>query len=124
MTCPFCQIEKKQILLENKNAIAFFDKYPVQKGHMLIIPKEHVESYFDANDQQIYDIHELIKLGKKFLEREYSPDGYNIGVNVGSYGGQTIHHLHFHLIPRYKGDIEDPRGGIRNMIPNLVDYPE
>lgn len=123
MTCPFCQLDKKQILLENKNAVAFFDKYPVQKGHMLIIPKEHVPTYFDASNQQINDIHELIKLGKKLLDREFSPDGFNIGVNIGFYGGQTIHHLHFHLIPRYKGDIEDPRGGIRNMLPNLVKYP-
>lgn len=123
MTCPFCHLEKNQILLENEYAVAFYDKYPVQRGHLLIIPKEHVETYFDANNLHINAIHELIKQGKEMLDQEYSPDGYNIGVNVGYYGGQTVHHLHFHLIPRYKGDIEDPRGGIRNAIPNLVKYP-
>lgn len=123
MTCPFCQLEKKDILLENEWAVAIYDQYPVQKGHMLIIPKGHVETYFDATDRQIAAIHELLRQGKQMLDREYAPDGYNIGVNVGRYGGQTIPHLHVHLIPRYKGDVEDPRGGIRKAIPNLVDYP-
>ncbi|WP_458413813.1 HIT family protein [Schinkia sp. CFF1] len=123
MNCPFCNLEKNQILLENENAVAFYDKFPAQKGHMLIIPKEHVETYFDANDEQINAIHQLIKQGKELLDQEYKPDGYNIGVNVGYYGGQTVHHLHFHLIPRYKGDIDDPRGGIRKAIQNLVQYP-
>src|SRR5690554_3975095 len=112
MTCPFCQLEKKDILLENEWAVAIYDQYPVQKGHMLIIPKGHVETYFDATDRQIAAIHELLPQGKQMLDREYAPDGYNIGVNVGRYGGQTIPHLHVHLIPRYKGDVEDPRGGI------------
>jgi diadenosine tetraphosphate (Ap4A) HIT family hydrolase len=124
MTCPFCHLEEGQKLLENKNAVAFYDKYPVQKGHLLIIPRDHVETYFDASEQQLVAIHELIKQGKEMIDQQYSPDGYNIGVNVGYYGGQTVHHLHFHLIPRYKGDIEDPRGGIRKAIPNLVKYPE
>lgn len=123
MNCPFCQLEKNQILIENEYAVAFYDKYPVQNGHLLIIPKNHVETYFDATDQQIAAIHQLIKHGKKMLDQKYAPDGYNIGVNVGHYGGQTVHHLHFHLIPRYKGDIEDPRGGIRKAVPNLVKYP-
>jgi len=123
MTCPFCKLEENQILLENEYAVAFYDKYPVQKGHLLIIPKKHVETYFDANDIQINAIHQLIKQGKEMLDQEFSPDGYNIGINVGYYGGQTVPHLHFHLIPRYKGDIEDPRGGIRKAIPNLVQYP-
>lgn len=124
MTCLFCHLEQNQIILENENAVAFLDKYPVQNGHLLIIPKEHVETYFDANEQQIIAIHNLISQGKELLDQQYSPDGYNIGVNIGHYGGQTVHHLHFHLIPRYKGDIEDPRGGIRKAIPNLVKYPE
>lgn len=123
MTCPFCNLEENQIILENEYAVAFYDKFPVQKGHMLFIPKAHVETYFDANDVQINSIHKLIKQGKELLDQQYSPDGYNIGVNVGYYGGQTVRHLHFHLIPRYKGDIEDPRGGIRKAIPNLVRYP-
>lgn len=123
MTCPFCQLEQDQIVLENNGAIAFFDKYPVQKGHLLVIPKKHVETYFDASEEQLLAIHQLIKEGKRLIDEQYNPDGYNIGVNIGHYGGQTIHHLHFHLIPRYKGDVKDPRGGIRKAIPNLIPYP-
>ncbi|WP_407270377.1 HIT family protein [Radiobacillus sp. PE A8.2] len=123
MTCPFCSHTELKIELQNNLAIAFYDKYPVQKGHLLIIPKEHKQNYFDATPEQIMAIHELIREGKKLLDEKYNPDGYNIGVNIGPYGGQTVNHLHFHLIPRYKGDIEDPLGGIRKAIPNLVPYP-
>ncbi|WP_075981814.1 HIT family protein [Bacillus massilinigeriensis] len=123
MKCPFCTLDNNQILFENDFAFAIYDKFPIQKGHMLIIPRKHVETYFDATSQQIAAIHELIKEGKNKIDFEYGPDGYNIGVNIGYYGGQTVNHLHFHLIPRYKGDIEDPRGGIRKAIPNLVQYP-
>ncbi|WP_432774504.1 HIT family protein [Brevibacillus gelatini] len=121
--CPFCRTQSLEIILENDKAIAFYDKYPVQQGHLLIVPKRHVATYFAATDEEIMAIHELIKTGKELLDRKYAPDGYNIGVNVGEYGGQTVMHLHIHLIPRYKGDMEDPRGGIRKAIPNLVPYP-
>jgi diadenosine tetraphosphate (Ap4A) HIT family hydrolase len=121
--CPFCQLEKTSVVLENELAFAFFDKYPVQKGHLLIVPRRHVETYFDAAAEEIASIHLLIRQGKELLDENYHPDGYNIGVNVGYYGGQTVMHLHFHLIPRYKGDVSDPKGGIRKAIPNLVPYP-
>jgi diadenosine tetraphosphate (Ap4A) HIT family hydrolase len=123
LPCLFCDTQSLKIVLENDKAIAFYDKYPVQRGHLLIVPKRHAATYFDATDEEIMAIHELIKKGKELLDREFSPDGYNIGVNVGEYGGQTVMHLHVHLIPRYKGDIDDPRGGIRKAIPNLVPYP-
>lgn len=123
MFCPFCTLPSDQIVLENDRAKAFFDKYPVQNGHLLVIPKRHVETYFDASEEEMTAIHQLIHRGKEIIDKDYHPDGYNIGVNVGEYGGQTVMHLHVHLIPRYKGDIEDPRGGIRKAIPNLVPYP-
>ncbi len=123
MSCPFCNLPPDAIILENERAKAFYDKYPVQKGHLLIVPKTHVETYFDASSEDIFAIHDLLKEGKELIDKTFAPDGYNIGVNVGSFGGQTVMHLHFHLIPRYKGDIEDPRGGIRKAIPNLVPYP-
>lgn len=122
-SCVFCQMDQKAIVFENELAFAFYDKFPVQKGHLLIVPKRHAETYFDATDEEIAAIHHLIRQGKERLEQENKPDGYNIGVNVGYYGGQTVMHLHFHLIPRYAGDIADPRGGIRKAIPNLVPYP-
>ncbi|RKD24718.1 HIT family hydrolase [Ammoniphilus oxalaticus] len=114
---------REQILLENELAIAFFDKYPVQEGHLLVIPKRHAITYFDATEEEIVAIHQLIYKGKQHIDQQYQPNGYNIGVNIGEHGGQTIMHLHFHLIPRYKGDVADPRGGIRKAIPNLVAYP-
>ncbi|MBM7571697.1 HIT family protein [Aquibacillus albus] len=123
MTCPFCSKNELKIELENDLAMAFFDKYPVQKGHLLIIPKRHAETYFEASSEEIMAIHSLIREGKRLIDEQFVPDGYNIGVNIGKFGGQTIDHLHFHLIPRYQGDIEDPRGGIRKMVPNLVEYP-
>ncbi|BAU28417.1 diadenosine tetraphosphate (Ap4A) HIT family hydrolase [Aneurinibacillus soli] len=123
ISCVFCQLAKEAIVLENELAFAFYDKFPVQKGHLLIVPKRHVETYFDATDEEIAAIHRLVRQGKERLDREHQPDGYNIGVNIGHYGGQTVMHLHFHLIPRYNGDIEDPRGGIRKAVPNLVPYP-
>lgn len=121
--CPFCTLIPDAIVLENDLAKAFYDKYPVHEGHLLIVPKRHAETYFDVTPEEILAIHELVKQGKELIDEEHSPDGYNIGVNVGSYGGQTVMHLHFHLIPRYKGDVDDPRGGIRKAIPNLVPYP-
>ncbi|TYR81840.1 HIT family protein [Priestia megaterium] len=123
MTCVFCGIPMQKRVLENEHAFAFFDLYPVQKGHLLIVPKQHRETYFDATEQEIMAIHDLLHKGKQLIEESYQPDGFNIGVNVGEYGGQTVMHLHVHLIPRYKGDIDDPRGGIRKAIPNLVPYP-
>lgn len=123
MNCPFCNTSELNLVLENDLAVAFYDKYPVQKGHLLVVPKQHVQTYFDATPEQIAAIHALIQEGKRLIDERYEPDGYNIGVNVGEYGGQTVEHLHFHLIPRYKGDIADPRGGIRKAIPNLVQYP-
>lgn len=121
--CPFCHLSKEQILLENELALAFYDKYPVQKGHMLIIPKDHRETFFDATKEEMKSIYELVQKGKEVLDEEFQPKGYNLGVNVGYYGGQTVMHFHLHIIPRYPGDIPDPRGGIRKAIPNVVPYP-
>lgn len=122
-TCPFCHLSSNQILLENELAVAFFDKYPVQEGHLLIIPKRHAETYFHATSEEIIAMDQLARQGRDMLQEKYKPQGYNLGVNVGYYGGQTVMHLHLHLIPRYKGDMADPRGGIRKAIPNLVPYP-
>lgn len=116
-------MSQEKILLENEYTVAFFDKYPVQKGHLLIVPKRHIQTYFEASIEEVMAVHDQLHKGKQLLDELYSPDGYNIGINVGEYGGQTIMHLHVHLIPRYKGDMKDPRGGIRKAIPNLVPYP-
>jgi diadenosine tetraphosphate (Ap4A) HIT family hydrolase len=114
MTCVFCQINES--VLENDLAIAFYDKYPVNKGNLLLIPKRHVEQYFDLTDQERSAIDQLLFEGKKIIDEQYQPDGYNIGINCGEAAGQTIFHVHVHLIPRFRGDMEDPRGGVRGVI--------
>jgi diadenosine tetraphosphate (Ap4A) HIT family hydrolase len=120
MTCVFCQINES--VLENDLAIAFYDKYPVNKGHLLIIPKRHIEQYFDLTDQERSAIDSLLLEGKRLLDEQYQPDGYNIGINCGEAAGQTIFHVHVHLIPRFRGDMEDPRGGVRGVIPEKRIY--
>lgn len=115
MNCPFCNL-KEQILFENEFALAFFDNFPVSKGHTLVIPKRHVETYFDLSSQEIESIFELSKEVKEYLDNLYHPDGYNVGFNVLPAGGQSVMHAHLHIIPRYNGDSEHPRGGIRKII--------
>ncbi len=89
---------------------------------MLIIPKRHFADFFEATDEEILAINDLLHKAKKLLQEKYKPDGFNIGVNIGYDAGQTIFHLHVHLIPRYKGDVEDPRGGVRPLKEELVPY--
>jgi len=122
-SCPFCDLSDKQVVVENGLAAALLDKYPVNQGHLLIIPKRHVPDYFTATAEEINAIHELINEAREYLDKEFRPDGYNIGVNVGSSAGQTVFHLHFHLIPRYAGDVDNPKGGVRNFKESLVPYP-
>ncbi len=121
--CVFCQKPQSEIICENQLAKAFYDQYPVNQGHVLITPKRHVETFFDASPEELSAINDLIFNVKEILDQKYKPAGYNIGVNVNSAGGQTICHLHFHVIPRYSGDVENPRGGIRKIKKSLVPYP-
>ena len=122
MGCIFCEYDKSKYIAENDLAFAIYDNFPVNKGHILVIPKRHFSNYFAAEAAEVKAIFELTKKCKNILEDSYGPDGYNIGVNVNYAGGQTIMHLHQHIIPRYEGDVENPRGGIRKLKPNLVDY--
>ena len=122
ITCPFCNPSEEDIVLKNKLCYARFDKYPVNKGHILIIPFRHFDNYFDATTEEKLSIVELIDKVKDFLDKEFKPDGYNIGVNVGKFAGQTINHVHIHVIPRYIGDVDDPTGGVRGVIPDKRIY--
>lgn len=122
MSCIFCSREELNIIAENELCFAIYDKYPVNLGHVLIIPKRHYKSFFDATIEEVTAIYELIHKCKEILDEKYKPTGYNIGINVNESAGQTIMHLHVHLIPRYDNDVEDPRGGIRNLKPQLVPY--
>jgi len=120
--CAFCNIPEGEVIAENDLALAFFDRYPVNRGHVLIIPKRHAATYFDATPSETKAIANLLAEVKEQLDAQFAPDGYNIGVNVGAAAGQTIFHLHVHLIPRYVGDVPDPRGGVRRIKKSLVPY--
>ena len=121
--CFFCNcLDKKDYLIENDFAIARYDDFPVNKGHLEVIPKRHHKDWWDTTQEEKMAIFDLIEESKKIIDEKYNPDGYNIGMNLGEVAGQSIMHLHVHLIPRYKGDVENPRGGVRGVIPNKKNY--
>jgi len=122
MDCPFCNIPEEQIIAKNNLCFAIFDKYPVNPGHVLIIPYRHFSSFFEVTEEEKIAILQLIEEVKKILDRQFKPDGYNIGVNIGKAAGQTIMHLHIHVIPRYWGDEPDPTGGVRGVICERKNY--
>lgn len=123
INCPFCNPDKKITLLsETATTFSVLDKYPVSKGHALVIPKRHISNYFDLSIHDQRACWLMVNRIKDILTYNYQPDGFNIGINVNPSGGQTIFHVHIHIIPRYKFDIKDPTGGVRNIIPNLGNY--
>ncbi len=122
MPCPFCKIDPKRIEANNDLSFAIKDAYPVSKGHTLIIPRRHIETWFDASKEEQQSILTLVDSMKQTLDRELSPNGYNVGFNVGEAAGQTVMHLHVHVIPRFDGDVKDPTGGVRNVIPGKGNY--
>ena len=121
-SCPFCNLEQSSIVLVNDHAVAIYDAFPVTLGHSLIIPKRHVESFFETTKEEQAAMLDLLDEMRWILLRELNPDGFNIGVNDGAAAGQTVMHLHIHLIPRYNGDIDDPRGGVRWIMPDKAPY--
>ncbi len=124
--CPFCEIEKRidesRIIYQDSTWIAILDNYPVSEGHTLLIPKRHCKSYFDLNFIELESVGVTIGIVKRILDTKYKPDGYNIGINCGEAAGQTVMHCHIHIIPRYNGDCENPRGGVRRVIPEKQHY--
>lgn len=119
--CFFCG--ETDFITENELAYARYDKhYPVSPGHCLIITHRHVAEYFDATAAEKAAIWALVDEMKSVIDEEYSPDGYNVGVNIGKAAGQSVRHLHIHMIPRYKGDVENPQGGVRGVIPHKQKY--
>ncbi len=120
--CPFCSLEPRKIVAQNELSMTVRDTLPVSPGHTLILPKRHITSIFDATREEVAALWEALQQARTQLLRELSPDGFNIGVNDGLAAGQTILHLHIHVIPRYKGDMPDPRGGIRWIFPDKAVY--
>ena len=121
--CPFCSLSSDRLLKENGLACAISDSYPVTKGHALVIPKRHTENYFSLTKEELLACDELIKAVRNRIETEdLTVKGFNVGVNAGVAAGQTVFHCHIHLIPRRIGDVDEPRGGIRNLIPGKGNY--
>ncbi|MEJ7611774.1 MAG: HIT family protein [Ferruginibacter sp.] len=121
ITCPFCKPDR-EFLKETDLAFAMFDKFPVNKGHVLIIPKNHQDDFFSLPENVQIDCIALLNKMKEYLQATFNPDGYNVGINIGKAAGQTIGHVHIHLIPRYTKDVENPSGGVRGVIPNKKEY--
>ena len=120
--CPFCSPAREQVLLCNLLCYARYDGYPVSKGHLLIIPLRHVADFFDLSNAEQEAVLDLMRQSWTKLRVEFNPDGFNIGVNVGRAAGQTVEHVHLHFIPRYSGDVPDPRGGVRWVLPDRARY--
>ena len=126
--CPFCKIWESngshsfKVLVVGEHCVSVLDQYPVSEGHCLVIPKRHVGSIDELSDVELKDLYTVLHQSKTLLIETYLPDGFNIGINEGEAAGQTVPHLHIHLIPRYEGDVVCPRGGVRGVIPNKKEY--
>ena len=121
--CLFCNISESGSTHENKLAYASYDSYPVSEHHCLIIPKRHIKDFFELTNEELIACNDLIKKVKdEILNKDRTVKGFNIGSNAGKISGQSILHCHFHLIPRRKGDVENPQGGVRSVIPNKQYY--
>lgn len=131
--CPFCNPDNSKIIMTNTHAMALYDGYPVTPGHTLIVPKRHIASFFEATQEEQVAMFDLLaEMRQQLLNPSQPPfdkvgslsvpDGFNIGINDGPAAGQTVMHLHIHLIPRYAGDTSDPRGGVRWIMPEKAPY--
>jgi diadenosine tetraphosphate (Ap4A) HIT family hydrolase len=122
-SCFFCPMPPERTIAKNELAYAIRDGFPVTPLHMLVIPRRHVGDYFGLTKDELLACHDLIhRVREMVLSEDTTVAGFNIGVNTGAAAGQTILHCHFHLIPRRSGDVENPRGGVRNVIPGKGDY--
>jgi diadenosine tetraphosphate (Ap4A) HIT family hydrolase len=120
--CPFCNPLAEDIIARNELCYARWDIFPVSKGHLLIIPFRHVADFFSMTVEEKQAMVGLIDECKGVIEENFQPAGYNIGINVGEAAGQTVMHCHCHIIPRYAGDVRNPRGGVRGVVPGKREY--
>ena len=123
LTCPFCsRLTSGEVTAESDHAVAFPDGYPLTRGHTLVVPRRHVASIYEMSEDEQRDVWQLVARVREQLARELDPAGFNIGLNDGAAAGQTVEHAHIHVIPRYEGDVPDPRGGVRWVIPDKAPY--
>lgn len=122
-SCPFCNPDSdRELIIESATAYSIYDKFPVSNGHALIIPKKHCPDYFELTFKEQSAAWFMLNTVKKIVKKKFNPDGFNVGVNVNEAAGQTVQHVHVHLIPRYAGDVKEPRGGVRGVIPEKKNY--
>lgn len=122
MSCPFCSAAPDRTFHEGRLILALWDNFPVTPGHALIVPRRHIPTWFDATPEEQQELSAAIETARAAILARHQPDGFNIGMNLGPAAGQTVGHLHLHVIPRYAGDVPDPRGGVRWVVPQRADY--
>jgi superfamily II DNA or RNA helicase/diadenosine tetraphosphate (Ap4A) HIT family hydrolase len=120
--CPFCNPSSDKLFFTGDLVVGLWDAFPVSPGHALLVPRRHVAEWFDATPEEQAELLRAIAVAKATIEMRHRPDGYNVGINIGRAAGQTVFHLHVHIIPRYTGDVPDPRGGVRHIIPTKGNY--
>ena len=121
--CPFCQaLLDRELIAANAATIAFADRFPLSRGHTLVVPRQHVDSVFSLSTAEAHSLWDLVATVRQELARTFAPTGFNIGINDGVAAGQTVPHAHVHIIPRYAGDVPDPRGGVRWVMPAKAAY--
>jgi len=120
--CPFCRPDADRVFHEEDLILGLWDGFPVNPGHALLVPRRHVGSWEEASREERSALFDSIVRAQAEIRKRHQPDGFNIGMNQGVAGGQTVAHLHLHVIPRYTGDVEDPRGGVRWVVPERADY--
>lgn len=122
-SCPFCaRLKREQLLAKNDLAVALADAFPLNPGHAIIVPHRHEKDYFALSEAEQQAMWGLVARVCHIIEESHKPEGFNIGLNAGEAAGQTIAHAHLHVIPRYEGDVDDPRGGIRWILPERAPY--
>ena len=121
--CPFCSLPEARVREHCALGLVIDDRFPVSPGHSLIVARRHVAGFFDLTPEEVAALMRLLDLARRRLEQAHRPDGFNIGINVGETAGQTVAHVHIHLIPRFRGDVPDPTGGVRNVVPGKGRYP-
>jgi len=122
--CPFCDPARGSVFWRGRLVLGLWDSFPVSPGHALLVTRRHVADWFSASSDERRALIDDLEVARAVIQAGHSPDGFNIGINIGAAAGQTVPHLHVHLIPRYAGDVDDPRGGVRHVLPALANYLE
>lgn len=120
--CPFCEVTPERVFHEGALIRGVWDGFPVSPGHALLVPRRHVATWFDATRAERGELADAIEVARAAILERHHPDGFNVGMNLGAAAGQTVPHLHLHVVPRYVGDVEDPRGGVRWVVPSKAAY--